>query len=451
MGRSVSITQILDDNPFSMYQVWVCALCFVIMFCEGYDMMVIGVTMPKIADFLHCKPSALGLAVSAGQLGPLIGAAALGVVADKFGRKRTLIVSTFIFAFFTYMITFITSLETLALYRFLAGIGLGGAIPNALSYGSEWAPSNKKATLATTMYAGVAVGSMATGFLAASVLPRFGWQTMFQLGGIVPVLIALVLIFLLPETLEYTIKGGDKEKLLKIVSKIAPSLGREEGLEIYSTEKKIVGSPVVQLFREGRSFTTVMIWLAFLCSFFLLWFIAAWAPSLLRKSGATPQQYGIAFACINIGSLIATLLIGRLMDKFNKFNILKVFFIVAFVSVVVFGLSSSAGLMTLSALCVVMGFFVIGGNSGCMGLATLSYPTDLRGTGIGWAYGVGKIGSLLAPAVGGMLLARQWSVSKICNVMALAALLVVVVVFVLQVYVRNSMVKGTNAAGAGAK
>jgi AAHS family 4-hydroxybenzoate transporter-like MFS transporter len=178
--------------------------------------------------------------------------------------------------------------------------------------------------------------------------------------------------------------------------------------------------------------------------------VAAWAPSLLRKSGATPQQYGIAFACINIGSLIATLLIGRLMDKFDKYNILKVFFIAAFLSVVLFGVNSTAGLMTLSALCVTMGFFLIGGNSGCMGLATLAYPTDLRGTGIGWAYGVGKIGSLLAPAIGGMFMARQWSVSKICNINALAALLVVVIVFILQAYVKNAFARGAKTVAASA-
>ncbi|MBP1627012.1 MAG: major facilitator superfamily 1 [Holophagaceae bacterium] len=448
MARTVSVSEILDNNPFSPYQIWVCTLCFLIMFCEGYDMMVIGVTMPGIAAFLGCKPNALGLAVSAGQLGPLVGAALLGIAADKWGRKRTLILSTIIFAVFTYCINFITSLETLALYRFLAGIGLGGAIPNALAYGSEWAPSNKKATLATTMYAGVAVGSMATGFLAASMLSRGGWQSMYKLGGIMPLVIVIAVMFLLPETLEYTLRIFGQDKARAVVAKIAPSLAGETDLQIVSSEKKIVGSPVGQLFKEGRSFPTMMIWVAFFFSFFLLWFIAAWAPSLLKKSGATPKQFGIAFACINIGSLMATLLIGRLMDKFNKFNILKVFFILGFVSVVVFGFSSSAPLMVLSALCVVMGFFVIGGNSGCMGLATLSYPTDLRGTGIGWAYGVGKIGSLAAPAVGGMLLARQWGVSKICNVMAIASLVVVVIVFILQAYMKGVSAKAAAAAPA---
>jgi len=450
MSRSISISQILDDNPFSLYQFWVCLLCFLIMFCEGFDLMVIGVTMPKIADFLHCKPSALGLAVSAGQLGPLVGAVVLGMVADKWGRRRTLIFSAIIFAIFTYAISHMTSLTDLALYRFMAGIGLGGAVPNALAFGSEWASSNKRATLATTMYAGVAVGSMAVGFLAAYMLPAYGWQSLYRLGGLMPVAITIVLIALLPETLEFTYRSGDKAKLLKLVGRIAPDLAKEQGLEIYSAEKKMTGAPVLHLFREGRAVATILIWLAFLCSFFLLWFVAAWAPSLLRKGGATPQQYGIAFAFINIGSLIATLLIGRLMDKFNKYNILKIFFLAAFLSVVFFGMNSTAGLTTLSALCVAMGFFVIGGNSGCMGLATLNYPTDLRGTGIGWAYGVGKIGSLLAPAVGGFFMARQWSVTKICNVNAMAALLVVVVVLILQAYVTKAFLRNAKTADASA-
>jgi AAHS family 4-hydroxybenzoate transporter-like MFS transporter len=422
------------------------------MFLEGFDLMVIGVALPKIADFLHSKPSALGLAISAGQVGPLIGAIVLGMVADRWGRKRTLIVSAIIFGIFTLMTAYITSVGQLALLRFLAGIGLGGTIPNALAFGSEYAPTKKRATLATTMYAGVAVGSITVGFLAAYLLPNHGWQSLFFLGGTLPIIIGLLLMFLLPETLDFLARRGkDKEQVRRIVSRIAPALGRDEGVEFYSTEKKLPGAPVKHLFREGRAFTTIMLWLAFLASFFLLWIILAWAPTLLRKSGASPQQYSIAFACINIGSLIATLLIGRLMDKINPFNILKVAFILAFISVAAFGLFSTSAFMVIAILCVVMGFFVIGGNSGLMGLATVSYPSEIRGSGIGWAYGVGKIGSLLAPAVGGFLLAQNWSVTQICNTNALVALLVTAIIIILHRHLKNTSAKNANVAGAAAK
>jgi MFS transporter, AAHS family, 4-hydroxybenzoate transporter len=372
-------------------------------------------------------------------VGPLVGAIVLGMVADRWGRKRTLFLSAIVFGVFTLMTAYITNLQELALYRFLAGVGLGGAIPNALAFGCEYAPTKMRTTLATTMYAGVAVGSIVAGLSAAYLIPAYGWQSLFKLGGIVPIFIGIIMGFILPETLDFLVKRGkDKALVRRIVTRIAPAIGADESIEFYSTEKKLPGAPVKHLFSDGRAFTTIMLWFCFLASFFLLWIILTWAATLLRKSGATPQQYSIAFACINFGSFMATILVGRLMDKANPFNILKVAFVLAFVSVVVFGFLSASPLVIISIVSVIMGFFVIGGNSGLMGLATISYPSDIRGSGIGWAYGVGKIGSLLAPAVGGFMLANNWSVVQVCNTNALVALVIVGAVMILHKHVAGA-------------
>jgi len=418
---------------------------------DGYDLMVIGVTMPRIAQFLKVSPAALGLAVGAGQFGPLFGALVLGMLADRLGRKRMLVISSLIFGIFTILTTQVTTVEGLAGCRFLAGIGLGGAIPNALAFGCEYAPSRLRASLTTTMYAGMAVGSTLTGLLGASVLPVYGWQTMFLIGGIPPLLIALLVGFLLPESLAFMVKkGGQEEKVRKIIAHIDPQAAADPEVEFVIPEKKLTGVPVKHLFTEGRAFTTVTLWVLFFLSFYLLWIIAAWVPFLLRKSGATVQQAGWAFAYINIGSFVATITIGRLMDKFNAFRTLKIAFVIAFLSVVVFGMQASNPTFTIVAvLSVAMGFFVIGGNSGLMALATVSYPVDIRGSGVGWAYAVGKIGSLLAPVTGGLMLSMNWSVSSICSTNAVAALLVTVAVWILQIHLAN-VKKAQAAARAGA-
>ncbi len=447
MNQRVSVREIFDANPFSPYQVWVCFLCFCITFIEGFDLMVIGVTMPAIAAFLHSKPGALGLAVSAGQVGPLVGAIVLGMLADRFGRKWTLIVSAIIFGIFTAMTAHIASLEQLALFRFLAGIGLGGAVPNALAFGSEYAPTRMRATLATTMYAGVAVGSTVAGFAAAFLLPIYGWQSLFSLGGILPIILAVFLMFLLPETLDFLVRRGkSKERILHIVRRVAPAVSQDAGVEFYSSEKKLPGVPVKHLFKEGRAFTTIMLWLLFFGSFYLVWFLMTWSPTLLKKSGASVKQFSIAFSCINIGSIIATLLIGRLMDKANPFNLLKGAFILAFLSVLAFGMLSTSPFTIIAIISVVTGFFVFAGNSGLMGLATISYPSDIRSSGIGWAYAIGKIGSLVAPVVGGFLLSLSWSVTLICGVDALAALFVTVIIIVLHQHVKSSVGRNARAA-----
>jgi AAHS family 4-hydroxybenzoate transporter-like MFS transporter len=438
MNKRVSVREIFDTNPFSPYQVWVGFLCFCITFFEGFDLMITGVTLPSIAAFLHSKPTALGLAVSAGLVGPLVGAIFLGPLADRWGRKKTLVISAIGFGVFTAMTASIANLQELALFRFLAGVGLGGAIPNSLAFGSEFAPTRMRATLATTMYSGVAVGSVIAGIAAAYLLPAYGWQSLYFVGGILPAVIGVLLIFGLPETLDFLIgRGKGKKRILRVVSRIAPALAREEGIEFYSTEKKLPGVPVKHLFMEGRAFSTIMIWALFVLIFFITWFLMAWSPTLLKKSGATVQQFSIAFACINLGSVFATLLIGRLMDKTNPFNLLKVAFILAFVFVVAFGFFSTSPFTVVAVVSVITGFFVFSCNSGLMALATISYPADIRGSGIGWAYAVGKVGSLVAPTVGGLLLAQNLSVIRICSINALAPLLGVPLLIILHRHLKS--------------
>ncbi len=435
-NKTVSAREVFDNSPFTPYQVWVCFLCFCVTLLDGFDLTVIGVTLPKIREFLNATPSALGLAVGAGQFGPLVGAIVLGMLADRVGRKRMLYISALIFGVFTWLTSYVTSVEQLALLRLLAGIGLGGAVPNALSFGCEYAPSRARATLTTMMYAGMAVGSIIGGLSGAFLMPAYGWQSLFVVGGITPIGIAIIIALLLPESLEFLVRQGmDNVRIRAIVSKINPSLGADKEVQFYSSEEKLPGIPVKHLFTGGRAFTTVLLWILFLLSFFLLWFLLTWATTLLRQSGATVQQFSIAFACINFGSLVATITIGRLMDKFNPFRTLTFAFILAFVSVVVFGFTAGSPFIIVAIVSTLTGFFVIGGNSGLMALCTMSYPLDIRASGLGWAYAVGKIGSLLAPVTGGFLTGLKWSVPQICITHAVAALLVTVCVVILKRHV----------------
>jgi AAHS family 4-hydroxybenzoate transporter-like MFS transporter len=439
MNRRVSISEVFDTNPFSPYQAWVSFLCFCVTFLEGFDLMLIGVTMPSIAQFLHARPGALGLAVAAGQVGPLIGNVVLGALADRWGRKRTLVVGAIIFGVFSAGTAYITSLQQLALFRFLAGIGLGGATPNGLAYGSEYAPTRMRATLTTTMYAGVAAGSVVAGLAGAYLLPAYGWQSLFFMGGTLPIIVGLLIAFLLPETPGFLLqRGRDKEEVRRIVSRIAPALAKEEGVEFYSAEEKLPGVPVKHLFLEGRAFITIMLWLLFFACFVVMWFLLGWAPTLLKKSGATVQQFSIAFACVNIGSVFAILLTGRLMDKTNPFNLLKAAFILSCISLVAFGLFSTSSFLVIAIVCVIAGFFVFAGNAGLMALATILYPLDIRSSGIGCACAAGKVGSVFALAMGGLLLSHNWSTIQICNLNGLIALIVVGLLMVLHRHLKRS-------------
>jgi AAHS family 4-hydroxybenzoate transporter-like MFS transporter len=285
------------------------------------------------------------------------------------------------------------------------------------------------------MYAGVAIGATCSGLFASFLLPRYGWQSLFLAGGIIACIIGVIALISLPEPLEFLIKRGkesDQERIRKIVSKIAPSFGTMKDINFVSSEERLFGVPFKHLFKEGRATNTILLWLAFVLSYYLLWLILSWTPTLLRNSGASSQEFSLAFACVNMGAVVATVLIGILMDKFDKFNILKIGFFLAFASVFIFGYFASSAFIIVAFVSAIMGFFVIGSNSGLMGLAAISYPADIRGTGLGWATGVGRSGSILAPVVGSIMLAEKWSVNAICTTNALLALVIVVIIFIMK-------------------
>jgi AAHS family 4-hydroxybenzoate transporter-like MFS transporter len=431
-GRIISIGEVFDTSQFTSYQLLVCGLCFLVTFLDGFDLTVIGVALPKMADFLHVKPSALGLALSAGQFGPLIGAIVLGTLADRFGRKWMLFISALIFGVFTLMTAFVTSVEQLALFRFLGGLGLGGAIPNALTFGSEYAPARSRATFVTTMYAGMPAGSVLGALSAVFLLPNYGWQSLFLLGGATPIVIALAVALLLPESLEFMAqKGKNRLQVRKIISRIAPALAADENVEFRSTAKKLPGVPVKHLFTEGRAWTTILLWIALIGSLYSLWVLVSWAPTLLKRSGASIQQYSLAFACLHFGAFVATITFGRVMDKFNPFRVLMVGFAVGALSLAAFGLTAGGSFFIILVLSVVCGAFINGSNAGLLAVATTFYPVDIRASGIGWAYAVAKVGAMLAPAAGGFLLTQNLSVSRICGYQAVVGLFVAALLMLL--------------------
>jgi AAHS family 4-hydroxybenzoate transporter-like MFS transporter len=450
-SKTMKIEEIFDGVNFTGYQKLVCTLCFLVTFLDGFDLTVIGVALPKVAEFLHCKMSSLGIALSAGQFGPLVGALVLGSLADRFGRKWVLFVSAIIFGIFTMLVATITNVQELALYRFIAGLGLGGAVPSALTFGSEWAPTRSRSGIVATMYAGMPFGAMTGGLAAAWLIPHLGWQSLFVFGGGIPILIALSLAFALPESLEFLVREPkNEEKVRNIIARVAPSIAYDKSIEFISSVKRTAGVPVKRLFTEGRAVTTILIWIICAAALYLLWILVSWAPTLLKKSGATVIQYSLGYAALNLGAVISSIIIGRLMDKFNAFLVLQIGAICAFFALIAFGsIAGSGAILTIVLMSVVCGLFVNGTQTGTLAVATLAYPPDIRGSGIGWAYAIAKIGAMGAPVVGGYLLAANWSVRDICASQAVLGIFLCIIVTVLKKHLA-SRAKQTAAMAAEA-
>lgn len=434
--KTITVGEIFDGISITPYQYRVGILCILITFLDGFDLTVIGVALPKVAEYLHTSPGSLGFALAAGQFGPLVGAICLGMLADRFGRKWMLFFSALIFGTFTLLTPFITSVEQLGMCRFLAGIGLGGAIPNALAIASEYAPKRARSFIVSTMYAGMPAGAMTGGLLAAYCIPHFGWQSLFFIGGLAPIILSVFVALFLPESIEFLIsrnKGKDKQQVHRIISRIAPKVAGTKNVQFKNTEKAVAGAPVKRLFTEGRAVTTLLLWVICSAALYMLWILTTWAPTLLRNSGATVQQYSFAYSFLCLGAVISSLLIGRTMDRYNPFRILQFGFVAAALSLVAFGVGANSGsFMVIAILSVVCGICINGSQTGTLTVATLSYPSDIRATAIGWTYAVAKIGAMLAPVVGGVMLSKDWSVSQICSVNALVGIFTAGMLFILQ-------------------
>ncbi len=302
------------------------------------------------------------------------------------------------------------------------------------------------------MYAGMPGGSVLGALSAIWLLPHYGWQSIFLLGGGIPVLIALAVALFLPESLEFMVqKGKDTLKVRRIIAKMAPALAADPEVEFRSTAKKLPGVPVKHLFTQGRAATTLLLWIALIGSLYSLWVLTSWAPTLLKQTGASIYQYSLAFACLHFGSFVATITFGRVMDKFNPFRVLMVGYITGALALAAFGLTAGGPFLVIVALSIVCGAFINGSNSGLLAVATNFYPVDIRASGIGWAYAIAKVGAMLAPAVGGFLLLKNLSVIQICAYQAVVGLFVAALLAILLTLARRADATPEQSSLAGGR
>jgi AAHS family 4-hydroxybenzoate transporter-like MFS transporter len=434
MAQRINTKDLIDGNPFGAYQVWVFLLCFLACTVDGYDVQVIGVAVPGIRESLHLESATLGLILTAGQIGVMLGAFCLGPVADRVGRKRMLIATALTFGVFSFLTAFASSVGELVVLRVLAGFGMGGIVPAAMAYGAEYAPHRLRATITTLVWMALPVGGMIAGFSAIWLIPAYGWQSLFVVAGVMPLVLSLLLAAVMPESLAFlSTHGGDQDKMRRIALRIAPQLEAAPDAVFYATEEKLPGVPLKHLFTEGRGLGTILLWIMFFLSFFLMIFCVSWVPSFVRTASGSTTASGTSLMAWNIGSLIATAAIGQMIDRLGYYRILPAAFVLIAVAAWGLGATLTAPIAIVVVLVGVLGFVTGGSNSGLMALASNSYPVAIRSTGVGAAYSLGgRTGALVGPMLGGILLQAQWTPGSICMVMGTPMLLGTVVLLLLQ-------------------
>lgn len=427
-GKTINVTEAIDRNRVGRFQILIIALCGFVAVLDGFDTQAIAFVAPVIALQWGIETSSFGSVFGAGLLGLMAGALIFGPIADRVGRKLVIVVSTIVFGVFALLTATAGSIDELLLYRVLTGIGLGGAMPNIIALTSEYAPARLRATLVTIMFCGFPFGAVLGGAIAAQIIPDHGWQSVFVLGGVLPLLLAAVLLPALPESIRFLVaRGRQPERAAAIMRRIDRTLAAEAGDSYVVAEQSAAGAPVAQLFAGGRAGVTILLWIVFFMNLLMMYFLINWLPTVLAQAGLPVERAIIATVLLNLGGIIGGLALGRLIDRRGPYRVLASAYLGAAVFTALIGVVDiSVG--AIMATVFVTGFCIIGAQFGMNALAADYYPTAMRSTGIGWALGIGRIGSVLGPVIGGLLLALDWPTSSLFLAAAMPALISVTAV-----------------------
>lgn len=423
----VDVGALIDRNPIGKRQWLILILCGICMVLDGFDVQSIGYVAPAILQDWGIDKAAMGPVFGAGLFGLLIGSLVLSVVADKIGRRPVLIGSTFFFAISMLVTPLASNVWELALIRFITGLGLGAIMPNAMALCGEYSPQRRRVFVMMMISAGFTIGAMLGGVLAAALIPAFGWESVFYVGGTIPLVIGVMMLLWLPESVQFqALQGVPDERILSVVRRMLPHEDIPQGARVARPAHKPSGVPVAKLFSDGRKAGTFTIWAFSILNMIGLYFLSNWLPTLARSSGLDLQQAVLLGTTLQAGGTVGTLLMGTLIDRYGFKPVLLGCFTVAALSVAAIGHLASA--MTLLFVVVFLaGFAVIGGQPAINALAASYYPTELRTTGVGWSLGVGRIGSVIGPVVGGQLIALNWSQASLFHAVAVPSLAILAI------------------------
>lgn len=388
---------------------------------DGFDGQSMGFLVPPISESLGIPLSSFGPVLAAALVGLMIGAMVSGPIADRWGRRWVLIVSTLAFGVFSLTTTLSTSVSEFVLFRFLTGLGLGGALPNVVALASEYAPAKLQPVLVTAIFAGLPAGALVASAVASVALPLWGWKSVFYVGGVLPIVIAIVLIRSLPESVRFlTVRGADPATIRGILGRIAPELASIPVDLSRSAADQKTALPVAQLFADGRAVGTILLWIPFFLNLLVLYFVVSWLPTLLRQAGTSVSVGVAAVSMFSIGGIIGSVSHGRLIKRFGGQRTILLDFCA---SVVLIAIEASmfGSIPVLLVLTFLLGACVQGAQAGLNVLAAVYYPTAIRSTGVGWALSIGRIGSIIGPTLGGAMLALQWTPQEIFRAGAVPA------------------------------
>ena len=403
-AHTMNVNAVVDKAKFKPFHMTVVLWCLFVVLFDGYDLAINGVVLPLQMQEWGMSAVQAGMLASTALAGMMFGAMFFGMLADKIGRKKVILICVTLFSGFTFLGGFAENPTQFGVLRFIAGLGIGGVLPNLVALTSEYAPQKLRSTLVTGMFSGYAMGGIMAALLGTWLTPSFGWQIMFWIAGI-PLLVLPLLFIFLPESLAFLVKQQKTEKALAIVQKLSPEDKVTPQTVLVFNESKVPAASISALFKQGRLPGTLLFWLAFFMCLLMLYALGSWLPKLMMAAGYSLGSSLTFLLALNIGAVIGTAGGGMLADRFHIKPVI--------ISMLTVGILALIGLGFNSPQPVIYFLVSLAGASsvGCSILlysyVAQFYPLAVRSTGLGWASGVGRMGAIVGPIVIGFLLGLE--------------------------------------------
>lgn len=401
----ILVEEVIDKAKISPFHWRILFWCTLIIIFDGYDLVIYGVVLPILMQQWQLDPVTAGALGSTALFGMMIGAMLLGTLSDRFGRKKMIVLCIVLFSGFTALNGFAQTPLQFGVMRFIAGLGIGGVMPNVVALMSEYSPRRIRSTLVAVMFSGYAIGGMLSAVLGIWIVPQFGWQVMFYL-AVIPLLLLPLIWTQLPDSVAFLVRQGKIAEARKVLAALTGKpLPDDAELAVHQPQK--TEQSLAALFSNNRALSTLMFFQAFFICLLMVYGLGSWLPKLMTMAGYGFGSSLMFLLFLNIGGIIGAIGGGWLSDRFHPRPVLMLFFTLAAVSLALLGFKSHVAVLYF--LVTVAGATTIGSQILLYAYVAQFYPTAIRSTALGWSSGVGRIGAILGPVLGGALLAMQLS------------------------------------------
>ncbi|MGD0135528.1 MAG: MFS transporter [Bryobacteraceae bacterium] len=416
----VNVSEVVGNSNFGGFQLGLCILCGLCLIMDGFDVQAMGYVAPVILKEWHVPNAQFGPVFGAGLFGILVGSLFFSMLADKIGRRPVLITVTLCFSVLTFLTSLAANVQQMLVIRFIAGMALGAIMPNAVALVGEYSPRKLRVTIMMIVGNGFTAGAAFGGFIAAWLIPRFGWRSVFYAGSVAPLVIAVIMIFALPESLQFLVLHRKHlDKATRWLKRINPSVSGDPD-QYFVEETKRKGVPWIHLFHEGRGLGTILLWIINFMNLLNLYFLASWLPTVANQAGYGIRTSVLVGTMEQLAGMIGGFTLGLFVQRWGFVRVLTTCFAVGCINIALIG-QPGISLAMLFTVVFLAGFGVVGGQTAVNALSATYYPTDLRATGIGAGLGIGRIGAIIGPVVGGVLMSQHLPSQKLFLVAAVPA------------------------------